>query len=67
MTRTNPSKPILRAAPQTVRPTDIEAMDRHHRAQGFKACPGRVEDKAQSMPDKFGRPGPKRSKHPYAP
>ena len=50
-----------------IKTADITEMDALHRMRGYRRCPDKSEDKAVSMPAIFGRPGPKRLKHPYAP
>lgn len=50
-----------------ISPLQVKEMDNYHRLNGFKVIPGASDEKAQGMPAVFGRPGPKRHKHPYAP
>lgn len=57
----------MKNRPNKITPRQVVDLDNYHRMNGIKVIPGRSEDKAQSMPAVFGRPGPKRVKHPFAP
>lgn len=61
------SKIRHRIGVERISPAQVAKMDTHHRMMGFRVLPSRSEEKAQGMPAIFGRPGPKRRKHPLAP
>lgn len=57
----------MKTRPNKITPSQVAEMDNWHRLSGIKVIPGRIDEKPQGMPAVFGRPGPKRHKHPLVP